>query len=132
MVYNIGGLVSTIGAGINNEQFIKAIGNPMFPLISISIIFILILSLLTYKSQYVGKWKWLSVMAIITLSSVASILFLNKYMAKKVSGSFVGGSTHQLPNPSYFTDDIKASPPQQTINIDPPSPSFDELFADLG
>lgn len=131
MVYNIGGLVSTIGAGINNEQFIKAVGNPMFPLISISIIFILILTLLTYKSQFSGKWKWLSVLAIITLSSVASILFLNKYMAKKISTSFAGGSTHQLPSPSYFVSDVRTALPPQPQQLNPPSPSFDDLFADL-
>jgi hypothetical protein len=125
MVYNIGGLVSVIGAGIQNDKLVRAVGNPMFPMIAISVLFLVILVILTGKSNIADRWKWFSIFAIATLSGVAGIIFLNKYMAKKiVVGSQFNGGTHQLPNPSFFNT---APIPVQVS--DAPIASFDDLFA---
>jgi len=131
MVYKITNVFQMIGAGIQNTHLINAIGNPLFPLIAISLMFIIILALITYKSK--SSWKLFSVAAIITLSATAGILFLNRYMAKKgkTSSSFTGGNTVKLPDSSFFTDNssVQAHIGGETNEF--PAASFDDIFANI-
>lgn len=128
MVYKVTNVFQMIGSGIENKHLIKALGNPLFPLIAISLLFIVILAVITYTSK--SNWKAFSVAAIITLSGTAIILFLNKYMAKKnpSSSSFNGGSSSvKLPDSSFF-DSISTQANVGGETNDLPIASFDDLF----
>lgn len=129
MVYKITSVINAVGAGIQNPYLIRVVGNPLFPLIGISLLFIIILAAITYKSK--TGWKLFSVAAILTLSGTAAILFLNKYMAGKVNGgssnSFTGGNTNvHLPDVSFFSNEQPTAGGNQTTDL--PHASFDDLF----
>lgn len=125
MVYSLGGFISTVGAGIKDEKFAKVLGNPIFPTIAVSVFVIIMLTVLTYKSTFDGKWKMLSVFAIVTLAGVTGIMFLSRYMSKKSRGGFSGGM--QLPNPSFFTSPVTQAEPKPQTHAS----AFDELFDQL-
>lgn len=129
MVYKITNVIKMVGAGIENPYLISVVGNPLFPLIAISLLFIIILAAITYSSKM--SWKMFSVASIITLSSVAGILFLNKYMANKSkpSNTYSGGTTNvHLPDTSFFSN---AQQQVTGANDNLPTPSFDDLFNNL-
>lgn len=126
MVYSLGGLISSIGAGIKDEKFTKILGNPIFPTIAVSVFVIIMLTVITYKSEFDGKWKMLSVFAIVTMAGVAGILFLNRYMSKKTYGGFSGGT--QLPNPSFFVPVARHEPAPRNHEV---VSAFDDLFNEL-
>jgi hypothetical protein len=132
MVYKITNMMHAIGAGIENPYLIKAVGNPLFPLVAISLLFIIILTAITYKSNM--GWKLFSIAAILTLSSVAGILFLNKYMANKSnpSRSYSGGNTDvRLPDTSFFNVSHTSTQPVTGASNELPVPSFDDLFGNM-
>jgi len=124
MVYNVGTVLTMVGAGITDKRLIKLVANPIFPVIAISVMFLLILAVMTYKSSYDSKWKAYSVFSIITLSGVVAITFINRYMERKTgtSKSFSGGATtHDIPSNDFFNTAVVTSDA-------PPVGSFDDLF----
>lgn len=144
MVYNITNVFRFIGSGIENNHAIRAIGNPLFPLVAISLMFIIILAIITYKSK--SSWKLFSVAAIITLAGTTGILFLNKYMANKSSSSksYSGGSRNiQLPDSSFYDiGDTTNHVPETNQNLNHhqsigyaksavalPAAAFDDIFS---
>lgn len=128
MVYNIGSTISLLGAGLSNKYMIAALGNPIFPLIMISLMFIIILGLMVYWSDYSNKWKKFSAFSLITILGTTIILFVNKYFQdknKNSSASFYGGST-KLPDASYFMP--KPTYNSQINDVVAPEASFADLF----
>ncbi len=123
MVYNIGGTIALIGAGLSNKYLAATLGNPIFPLITISLMFVLILALLVYWSDFDNKWKKFSAFSLITILGTMLILFTNKYFHdKKGSSSFSGGDA-KLPDASYFMPKTTSM-----FTETPPEASFADLF----
>jgi ABC-type Mn2+/Zn2+ transport system permease subunit len=123
MVYNIANAIRLIGAGISHQYFTATVGNPLFPLITISIIFLLILGVIFYWSDSPNKWKRFSAFGLVTILAVSVILFSNKYFQSTKSGSFLGGNSVKLPDASYFM-----TQPTPTHTEVFPESSFADLF----
>lgn len=123
MVYNLGSTLNLVGAGLSNKYFIAIMGNPLFPLIAISLVFLLILGVIFYWSDSKDKLKRFSIFGLITILAVAVIIFSNKYFQGKKSSGFTGGNSVKLPDASYFMN-IGGN----TVNDILPDASFGDLF----
>jgi hypothetical protein len=126
MVYNIGDTINIIGAGLSSKYLISTLGNPIFPLIAITILLLAVYALLFYFSDYESKWKKFSVLSLVTILSVTAILFTNKYFQNKKDKGYVTGGKSNLPDSSYFmSNDIP-----KFDGYTPPDAAFADLFDD--
>lgn len=116
-MYQIKGIFDILGAAVNNPYTGSIAGSLLFPVVMISIIFVFMLFIVLYKSNYKNKWKIFSVLSLVTISSVAGVLFLNRYMYTRKG---IRGGLTKMPDSDFFNNNSSATKM--------PEPAFFDLF----
>lgn len=106
-----------LGGAVNNPYMSSIAGSLLFPVIMISFIFMFMMFIVLYKSSYKNKWKIFSVVSLLIISSVAGILFLNRYMYTRKG---IRGGLTKMPDSDFFNNS------SSTTKM--PEPAFFDLF----
>jgi D-alanyl-lipoteichoic acid acyltransferase DltB (MBOAT superfamily) len=130
MTFSFNNLVKNISDTMNSRQISIALGNPLWLICILVIIFLFLLFLAFNKSGYKNKWRVFSIFALISIACIISAIFIHESFRKNNISQLIGSSEksykYDMPPAIFF----ESQETPQPINAENKSTKnyFDELF----
>lgn len=112
MVYNINNIFKSISGGLQDPEKTKFVGNPIFVVIAILVIFIIFLIIAFMVACRENKWQYFFILMLLGTFSIIGTVFISEFYRKQKTNKnqFYGGkNNYNLPPDIYFNDEYESN-----------------------